>query len=512
MSALNNQNRNVIPRWRDFKQTQLLGELSSIENKKYNKPNFIISSEHLQKISDWKSNKTISNAIELLNSSYVIDDFENGIEVAQFLKNDSIKASSSIKLLSNEILGNPPTSTSHEVISNFENLDSIIRLMIQDLRHSISYNQNNPINWIELARLYLIIGKEIAAERCILVAIQLAPNNRYVSRISSRFFTHTGDFKKAKQILKLNQSFNVDPWLISADIGISTLQSKSSFHIKKGFELVNSHNHSPFQLNELLSALATEELYSGHIKNSRKLYNQSLVKPNDNSLAQAVWAKRHINDLNLNQTSFEIVPNIFEAKAYYYFNSKQWQQSFSNILQWFIDQPFSRDPAGFGSFVASTILEKFDEGIKFCIYGLRATPDDFILLNNLAFCYLKKDETKAAQLIINKIHYESLSDKEKIIYNATKGLLMYKLGSVEQGSDLYAKAAQQADKIKDKRLKLLSDFHHLSIQLETEGFPIDKIIKLDKLYEELKGSDEDYLKVLISNLKRKMETNKIQKH
>jgi hypothetical protein len=510
-ASVNNQKRNVIPRWRDFEQTLSLGELSSIEQKSNVKFNFINSPDHQQKIIDWKSNKTVSNAIELLNSSFVVDDNDNSSEVAQFLSQRNIVTSSPIKSLSSKLLNDTTLISIDEQAPDFENFDSIIKVKIQNARRSISYNQNNPISWIELARLYLIIGKEYAAERCILVAIHLSSDNRYVSRISSRFFTHIGDFKKAKQILKLNKSFNVDPWLISADIGISSLQNKSSFNIKKGVELINSKNYSPFQLNELLSALATVELYSGSINNSRKLFNQSLIKPNDNTLAQAVWAKKLINNLNLTQSTFEKVPNVYEAKTYFYFYSNLWNQSFSNVLQWFIDQPFSRDPAGFGSFIASSVLGKYDEGIKLCIYGLKATPNDFILMNNLAYCYLKKDEITHAQVVINKIHYEGLTEREKVIYNATKGLLMYKFGKNEAGDILYKLSSQLADKIKDKNLKLLADFNHLAIQLEMENIPSDKILKLDRMEKELKETDEYFLKQLMKNLRNKLN-NKNNRH
>jgi len=505
-SNLNNTTRNVIPRWRGFNETLSLGELSPITNKKaIVQSDFIDSIQHQQKIFDWKINKTISTAIELLNSSYIVDDDASLFETASFLKSGKLNISPSIKHFSNNILIVNPLKIEGEPNTSFEKLGSIIGQLIKKFRQSVSNNPNNPISWLELARLYLIIGKEQAAERCIAVGLQLAPDNRYVSRVVSRYFTHSGDFKMARKVLKLNPAFSFDPWLISADIGISTLDNKSSFHIKRGLELTNSKNYSPYELNELFSALATQELYAGSVKNSRKLYNYSLISPNDNSLAQAVWAKPQVSDLNLTQATFEKVSHISEAKAYFYFNNKQWNQAYSNTIQWFIDQPFSRDPAGFGSFIASSILENYDDAIKICKYGLKATPGDFTLMNNMAFSYLKQDEPEKAQSIINRINIQNLNDREKVIYSATKGLLMYKLGYTENGERLYNEASQQADKIKDKKLKFLADFHHLSIQLEYEDFPAYQLSKIDKLAEELKALKEEYLNVLVNNLKNRIE-------
>lgn len=497
-----NSPRNVIPRWRNFTQTLSLGELAPIES--FSKSQSLINSaQHQKKINDWKVEKTVKNAIELLNSSYILDDLDNSIESASFLQH-SLTKEKPLNVLSNHILTPSIGDFSSDQIYDFEHLNSLIRSMIQKIRICLNNNQNNPISWIELARLYLIIGKEKAAERCILVAIQLAPDNRYISRSASRFFAHVGDFRMAKKILKVNIAFGFDPWLIGADIGISSLQNKNSFYIKKGQELVKSNKYSPYELNELFSALATVELKAGSTKSSKKLFNDSLNKPNDNSLAQAVWAKRHIQDLNFSQVTFERVPNIFEAKAYQHFNNKQWNQTMANTLQWFVDQPFSREPATFGSFLACSILENYDEAIKLCVYGLKSTPGEFTLMNNLSFSYLKKNMVKEAQYVINKISFESLSDQEKIVFLATKGLLMYKLNLIEEGEELYKSAMQLATKTKNHKYKLLAEFHHVSIRLEAEGFPAEKISLVDKLSDELDKLDEIYLGDLVKNLKKRM--------
>jgi tetratricopeptide (TPR) repeat protein len=502
----NDKNRFVIPRWRDFKQTIELGELNPILGKNLrNKPE-LNSAFHLNKIYDWNTNKSVKNTIELLNSSIILDDEENSLKAAKFIQSSHI-GTKPLKDISERLLYPNENDTSYEQLLDFEQFDVIIGAKIKHLRECLNHNPYNSISWIELARLFLIIGKERPAERCILVATQLAPDNRYISRIGSRFFTHTGDFTKAKQILKANMAFQVDPWLLSADISISSLNNKSSFNIKKGRELIASQNYSSFDLNELLAALATEELGSGNIKTSKRLFNQSLIDPNDNSLAQVVWAKKHITDLDLNQRILEKTPNVFEAKAYQFFNGKSWGPAFSSTIQWFIDQPFSRDPAAFGSFIASSLLEKYDEAIKIAELGLKATPSDFTLLNNLAFAHLKNGDTLNAQQILNKIHIEGLEDQQRVVYMATKGLLFYKQGHIDHGENYYKEASNLAGKIKNKKLQLLVDFHHLSVQLEVQNREED-VSKLNLLVKELEPLDVIYLKDLIKNLFKRLDKAK----
>ena len=499
----NDKKRNVIPRWRDFKQTIELGELNSITNSKKKLELSLPSPFHTAKVQDWQTEKTVKSAIELLNSSIVFGDEERSLSTATFLRS-SKESSVPLKDVAEQIIY--PTDRDHtfEQLLNLEKFDSIIGEKIKHLRVCLDNSPYNSISWIELARLFLIIGKEKAAERCILVATQLAPDNRYISRIGSRFFTHTGDYKKAKQILKANIAFKVDPWLVSADIGISSLANKSSFNIKIGRELIASQNFSPFDLNELFSALATEELNSGSVKNSKRLFNESLVNPNDNAVAQAVWAHKHIGELNLSQGIFDRTPNIFEAKARQFFNGKSWGPAFSSTLQWFIDQPFSSDPAVFGSFIATSLLEKYDEGIKMCKYGLKSTPNDFTLLNNLTFAYLKNNDIKNAQQSFARIHGESLEDQQRVVYLATKGLLYYKLGQLESGEAYYNEASALAARTKNKKLQLLADFHHLLMRIELKQDE-QNMLKLDRLLKELEPMDVVYLKDLVKNLLKRID-------
>ncbi|MEN0055434.1 MAG: hypothetical protein AAGC65_17290 [Mucilaginibacter sp.] len=498
--------RNVIPRWRDFKPTIELGELNPVPNAKSKAFANPISPFHTAKIHDWEAARTVKNAIELLNSSIVLDDQEHTLSTASFLKS-SRESSVPLKKVADQILYPRDTDHSFEQLLNLERFDKIIGEKIQRLRRCLDHNPYNSISWIELARLFLIIGKEESAERCILVAIQLAPDNRYISRTGSRFFTHVGDYKKAQKVLKANAAFKTDPWLLSADIGIASLNNKSSFNIKIGRELVASQNYSPYDLNELLSALATEELNAGSIKNSKRLFNESLINPNDNAVAQAVWAGKHISNLNLNQGLFDRTPHIFEAKAYNFYYNKSWGPAFSSTLQWFIDQPFSSDPAVFGSFIATSVLEKYDEGIKIAKYGLKSTPNDFTLLNNLTFAYLKNNNIKEAQQTIAKIHAESLNDHQRVFYLATKGLLYYKLGQIEAGETAYNESSNLAGRTKNKKLQLLADFHHLIAKVELEKSE-QNLLKLDHLVKELEPMNEIYLQDVLNNLIKKLDAPK----
>ena len=82
----NDKNRNVIPRWRDFKQTIQLGELNPIANQSKGNKDGFSPFFHQNKIYDWNTEKSIKHAIELLNSSIILDDQENTLKAAKFLQ------------------------------------------------------------------------------------------------------------------------------------------------------------------------------------------------------------------------------------------------------------------------------------------------------------------------------------------------------------------------------------------------------------------------------------------
>ena len=66
----------------------------------------------------------------------------------------------------------------------------------------------NPIVWVELARLYIMHDQVEKAERALLTALHLAPDNRFVLRSATRFFIHTDQFEKNFMNLQLKNQKN----------------------------------------------------------------------------------------------------------------------------------------------------------------------------------------------------------------------------------------------------------------------------------------------------------------
>lgn len=84
-----------------------------------------------------------------------------------------------------------------------------------------------------------------------------------------------------------------------------------------------------------------------------------------------------------------------------------------------------------------------------------ANPNNPSLLNNLAFSLASKGNVRGALDVmsrIDKVSEEKVSRPERIALTATKGLIYYKVGSIEYARNLYKEAIEQAGEIGNKYL------------------------------------------------------------
>ncbi len=273
--------RQLIPNWRPFSTTIALGELDSSSVIPFEKPNLSIADY----IADFQENETIPFAADLVSAS-IVNGFANDKEVkkaAQFIIDRRSDATKSQYDISKNIL----STTENPVECQIENitireLENCLPkgdyfLQIQKLKKYLIDFPNNPVAWVELSRCYSILGHEKQAIKAMKIAIQLAPENRFVIRCAVRLFSHYYELEIAHDILRKTRLTSFDPWLASAEISISMLQKRNSRFIKKGIELVESKNLSPFSITELSSSIATVELLEGDRKKSRKMFAKSLI-------------------------------------------------------------------------------------------------------------------------------------------------------------------------------------------------------------------------------------------
>jgi tetratricopeptide (TPR) repeat protein len=507
------EERRLIPNWRNFKRTVELGELKFTDSRT---PLKIINID--QSVMDWKYEKNIGTAADLINSSYVagIIDKDETKEAIDFVFSNKDK-SSEILLDLSETVKNEIYTGEHKiskevleiVYDSMEQFKSLINSKV--LYRVINRTKNktkdeilNPITWVELARLYSINGQIIKASNAIETALHLAPDNRFVLRSATRFFIHTGDFEKAIFFLKKSKSIKDDPWLISAHIATSSLMRRYSPLIKNGQSIITSDKFSNFELTELTSSLGTLEFSAGSFKNAKKLFHKSMLAPNDNSLAQMEWIAKDDPRFKINLFDFKDVVNSFEAFALDNFERGEWKDSFINCLKWFSDMPFSKRPILLGAYIAGSMLDDIDAAIVLCKIGLQANPGNVLLLNNIVYYFAMSgliDDDNEYFIQFYHINFEDLPDHLKITLQATYGFLHFRTDNIELGKQYYEKAILNAQIAKNEYSQNSAIINYTRELILKNDFDMKKyydIVKNMKIGKPHK--DLEYLQSKILNL------------
>jgi tetratricopeptide (TPR) repeat protein len=489
--------RRVIPNWRDYERTLQLGELNNSSK--------IITANNSKElifnlsrpIEDWKANQNIGNAADLINSAFVAKEFTS-VEVREAMSFVGENPELSSPLL-NSLIGqidnennNLQDSIELGTLNNLKSIeefqayvnDKSFHSLISKRKKETNRYYRNPIQWVELARLYAIKGQHKKAGEAILKAIYLAPNNRYVLRSATRYFIHQGEFDKAIYYLKNALSIKNDPWLISAHIATSSVMNRHSPFIKRGIDLVDSNNYSDFDLTELSSSLGTLEQKNGSFKKAKKFFETSLKSPNDNSLAQIQWIAKDDYRFETDSKIYKNVLNPFEAYSLESYEKGNWEDAFYNSIKWFLDMPFSKRPAVIGGYVASSMLQDHISSILINKVALQSNPDDPILLNNLIFAAAKAgqiDQYLDQLKKLTSINYKILKYEVVITIQATLGLVKIKSGLIDEGIEFYEVAIKNA-----KNIGKTSLVNHATINLTIELMAI-KHEKASEYFEKVKS-------------------------
>ncbi|ARV15168.1 tetratricopeptide repeat protein [Polaribacter sp. SA4-12] len=497
--------RRVIPNWRSFGKSVVLGELNSFQKEKTHTIDDYSIDEY---IIDWKVNNTIIHASDLLSAAIINDKKEN-TEVknaAKFILNNKNKSTFSQVSLAERILSKKSDIDLSTLINQvtLDNLPTFIKinsiqLKIKETKRSLSLYPYNPILYVELSRYYSILGQEKSSINAMKIAIHLGANNRFILRSATRLFVHYNNTDNEyldyiHSILKKSPLTILDPWLLSAEISIATMRSRSSRFIKKGLSLINSNNISPFNFTELASSLGTIELLNGSNKKSKILFNKALISPNDNSLAQVEWASKKDLNINIDLNKFNVQMN-YEAITLDSYHNSNYDNALQNAAKWFIDMPFSIKPILFGSNLASTILKDHKKSISFLNAGLVSHPNDPQLINNLAYAFSMDNRPDEALLELNKVKNHKIGDSTKACLTATKGLAYFRSGLPEQGRRLYLDAIEQTNSSKNKNLNWIAILNYAREEIILKSEFVEPIMNaVNKIPDNYKNIEINVLK------------------
>jgi Flp pilus assembly protein TadD len=451
-AILDERDRNVVPRWRDFNTTVELQELSSSVSGRLSLSDPIERGAQTQQAA-FNENRSITFAGDLISAALVSGNSAVARSAAEFVLQEGIEASGdALFLLAKRILTDAALPIFDLTKTPLKEGQQNNASRISDIRRSLRDIPNDAIQWMDLAFLFAINGENHKAERAVRVALNLAPTNRFILRSSARFFLHLHDFQQAHKILRRSANLRSDPWIAAAEISVATAAGFSPFSVREGRALMTADNFSVHDLSELASALGTLEFHGGATGRARKWLKNSLRAPNENSLAQAKWISRTITGvpIDVNVTDY-VVARPYEATALEKFVSGNWPGAYKCALAWFEDQPFSARPSQFASYVVGSLMEDHWASEKILKRALISSPDDFGLNANLAFDYASTGRLEQAKVQLSKTKLLSGPEWASAMICGNYGLVAYQEGDITAGRFFYTEAALHAEKLNDKR-------------------------------------------------------------
>jgi hypothetical protein len=316
------------------------------------------------------------------------------------------------------------------------------------------------------------------------VAVALAPADRYILRSAARFAVHRHEVDRAHSLVARAGSTPTDPWLMATEIALSHVADRPSRLVRRGQQALESGRYAPFDTSELASALGTLEATSGNDRGARKLFRQALTAPNDNSIAQAEWARANVSGVSFDESLLER-PTSWEARALVAGRAGNWINAVHEAWQWHFDQPFASRPAEFGSYHASA-GQDFKSGVELARAGLVANPSEFLLRNNLAFCLASMDEVKAATAEFAEIDESKLAREQRSTYLATKGLIAFRSGDPDTGRRLYQ---QSIASWKHRENRLLATIMLVREELLAQAPEAPSLA--EQVFTQMRGEDSD---------------------
>ncbi|MBI5828637.1 MAG: hypothetical protein HZB20_03650 [Chloroflexi bacterium] len=284
-------------------------------------------------------------------------------------------------------------------------------------------------------------------------------------------------------LLRKNSRTPSDPWLIAAEVAVSSVLQKSPKFATAGKGILAASGVLPFHSSELASALASLEMYDGNIKRANKLFETSLREPTDNSLAQAVWASNKTGLGQIHRRFFQI-PNAQEAMTFNAANHGRWAEVLVHAEKWAEDESFSSRPRLIASSTASSLLGNPKQGEEIARAGLETNPGHPGLLNNIAFALIEEGKPAEALRAIEEINKKQMTPVDEICVLATSGMANFRLGNAEIGRRLYEAAIHTTEKRKQPALKTLATLYlarERVLQGDVEGFK-----QFRKAYDEAK--------------------------
>lgn len=438
--------RRILPRWRTSGSAAQSADLMATKPLRVSVTD---DDSHLREARyAFEREPSIGNAADLISAASMVGETAAAEQAAEFVLANKNQAPQTLLALAHSLLDSPVAPNEASLVGTRSN-----GTVIAHTRTLLRLHPDNPVLWSDMARHYASHGNRREAKRCMSVALQLAPNHRWMLRIATRFMVHSGDVEEAHRRLVQHPRTPKDPWLIAAELATAQVAQRPPKFWRQGNDFIKLGGIAPLHLSELATAVGMFELEAGEAKKARRLVELALRDPTENTLAQVSWAResKHLKGASGLSDLVRLSSNAFEAD----FRLKGFSGDLLGAkeagVRWAIDEPFAARPITSLAFIAS-IFDDHEEAIELArkVRILDGHIDSNLEMNSL----FSKMSSNRLTMDTNHREIEAIHAKlmalaeEKNAYHAMANLALwhYRFGQAQVGAELYQKAIMTIEK------------------------------------------------------------------
>jgi len=432
--------RRILPRWRTSGSAAQSADLMATKPLRVSATD---DGSHLREARyAFEREPSIGNAADLISAASMVGETVAAEQAAVFVLANKNQAPQTLLALAHSLLDEPVAPNEVSLVGTRSN-----GTVIAHTRTLLRLHTDNPVLWSDMARHYASHGNRREAKRCMSVALQLAPNHRWMLRIATRFMVHSGDAEEAHRRLVQHPRTPKDPWLIAAELATAQVAQRPPKFWRQGNDFIKLSGVAPLHMSELATAVGMFELEAGEAKKARRLVELALRDPTENTLAQVSWARenKHLRGASGLNDLVQHTSNAFEADFRLRGLSGDLLGAKAAGERWACDEPFAARPITGLAFIAS-IFDDYDQTIELAekIRLLDGSIDSNLEMNTLFSrmssnrLSMEKDRREIETIYTRLMTFT----EEKNAFHAMANLALwhYRFGQVSVGAALYQKA------------------------------------------------------------------------
>lgn len=435
--------RNVIPRWR----SPIVADSWEIAAARDIGNTPLLDTMFADELGLWRAEGTVAAAVDIYDTGILLSDKKLQAEgMGPILRNSSQVPPPLIYDIRRSLAKEESLPVRRMRLSRFESNEAYRRRTIALLKRRAVEHPRDVLNLLETARLYVLSGQGVNAERYIQRALYLAPNNRLVLRSATQYYKLVGDLNEILPALRTNDVGRYDPLIQSSEIAASDLAGRGSRFASAALKNLKGLRDVSLRQSELALAVATIEYGAGTAQ--RRVFQMvraGIAHGTENAQAQAVWlgeqAERPLGAL---MPTLQLSDNAYEAKALALFEGERYAEAAQQTILWLQDQPFEPDAICLLCNCYAVYLHNAGDALPFARSARVLHADNWAVQNAILLVFVGSGNLVEAAETLNILNRLSTTQIIQAYYYAGLGMFLYAKQDTIKGAENYTRAIDSA--------------------------------------------------------------------